>query len=507
MLSLLTNTVDASASSSSTTVLYPTVDNLMVFISLVLLSFILPLAILFAKVFFKDRRMYAAKVLHAEFPELAKTYTFRFALAKYVDTNDASASIRELLANYRTSQTIRNCRSELLAYVLPAIAYGVICAAGFYTAMMVRVVDIDNPDHFDNYLIYGMRVAGDAASPAGKLSPGGASTDAPASTGARPGATSVDEAPPIAGAAPTSQQTGLSSGIGATSTAVADRKNGLREYGRGTIAVSVAGFIGAYLWTLIFLARRVTNFDLSPFSFLRATIQICLACFVCIFLRHLYDSISYAVWQSASPMQNTVPATSSWLLTVAFLIGFYPALGLNYLQERFAFLRFKTRNAHAEALSRELSLDMVDGIDSYIKFRLGEYEIEDIQNLALANPIQLFIETPYTLRKIVDWVAQAQLILEVDNSKILDLRNLNVRTSLDLLRFGETEEGQNILGGILHPTQSDGAGANNLIKQGLRPFSGKAHVRALQDIVEIITEKQPLLANDDTLGASLAAAE
>src|SRR3954454_7716572 len=95
----------------------------------------------------------------------------------------------------------------------------------------------------------------------------------------------------------------------------------IERYGKGTIAVSVAAFISSYLWTLIFLGRRVTNFDLSPFSFLRATIQICLACFVCIFLRHLYDSISNAVWQSASPVQNTVPATSSWLLTVAFLIG------------------------------------------------------------------------------------------------------------------------------------------------------------------------------------------
>jgi hypothetical protein len=205
--------------------------------------------------------------------------------------------------------------------------------------------------------------------------------------------------------------------------------------------------------------------------------------------------------------QNTTPATSGWLLALAFLIGFYPALGLNYLQERFAFLRFKTRNANADALSRELPLDMVDGIDSYIKFRLGEYEIEDIENLALANPIQLFIETPYTLRKVVDWVAQAQLILEVDNSKIADLRNLNVRTSLDFLRFGETEEGQTILGGILHPTQGGGIGESKMIKQRLRTFQGKPHVRALQEIVEIIAGKQPPLANDDAPDAPAQAAE
>jgi hypothetical protein len=113
-------------------------------------------------------------------------------------------------------------------------------------------------------------------------------------------------------------------------------KKEVEEYGRGTIAVSVAAFVGAYLWTLIFLARRVTNFDLSPFSFLRATIQICLACFVSVFLRHLYDSVSQLVWQTSST-QSVAPTTSSWLLVLAFLIGFYPALGLNYLQERFAF--------------------------------------------------------------------------------------------------------------------------------------------------------------------------
>jgi hypothetical protein len=280
-------------------------------------------------------------------------------------------------------------------------------------------------------------------------------------------------------------------GASATSPALAaDHMEEIRRYGRGTVAVSVAAFIGAYLWTLIFLARRVTNFDLSPFSFLRATIQICLACFVCIFLRHLYDSVSQVIWQTSASAQNNTPTTSSWLLTLAFLIGFYPALGLNYLQERFAFLRFKTRNASADALARELSLDMVDGIDSYIKFRLGEYEIEDIENLALANPIQLFIETPYTLRKIIDWVGQAQLILEVDNSKIGDLRNLNVRTSLDFLRFGESEDGKTILGGLLHPTQGGATGDNKMINERLRTFSGKPHIKALQDMIDIIAAPQ-----------------
>src|SRR5262249_46564514 len=139
----------ASAAAETATL---SMDNLVVFISMLLLSFVLPLAILFAKVFFKDRRIYAGKLLAAEFEELAKTYTFRFALAKYVDTG--RTSIRDSLASYDRSNIFRTCRSELPAYLLPVLAYAVICAAGFYTAIMVKIVDVDKPDHFDNYLIY-----------------------------------------------------------------------------------------------------------------------------------------------------------------------------------------------------------------------------------------------------------------------------------------------------------------------------------------------------------------
>jgi hypothetical protein len=135
---------------------------------------------------------------------------------------------------------------------------------------------------------------------------------------------------------------------------------------------------------------------------------------------------------------------------------------------------------------------MVDGIDSYIKFRLGEYEIEDIENLALANPIQLFIETPYPLRKIIDWVGQAKLLIEVDSAKISELRNLNVRTSLDFLTFGETEDGKRILGGFLHPMQASDSDGNKIMNERLRTFRDKAHVKALQEIIEIIRAPRAL---------------
>jgi hypothetical protein len=77
----------------------------------------------------------------------------------------------------------------------------------------------------------------------------------------------------------------------------------------------------------------------------------------------------------------------------------------------------------------DLPLQLVRGINVWKEFRLEEEGIEDIQNLATADVIDLAVKSHYAIRTLIDWVDQSILIVRLGKEKTNKLWDLGVPVS------------------------------------------------------------------------------
>jgi hypothetical protein len=193
-------------------------------------------------------------------------------------------------------------------------------------------------------------------------------------------------------------------------------------------AAAIAGFafLGGYVFNLRYLITQTLNQELSALAFVRSALRLLQGVILAMAVYH----VGAASLGGADGLQSGTLAAA---LLLAFVLGYFPDLGIARIAEM-ARVHVKTVNKSALSEAKIVPLEMIDGIDHEIAFRLQESNLYDVQNLAVANPLELYAETPYTLLQTFDWILQAQLCLSVGPRSFIELKKHRIRTIFDLER-------------------------------------------------------------------------
>lgn len=195
------------------------------------------------------------------------------------------------------------------------------------------------------------------------------------------------------------------------------------EFRRNIVSIGMA-FLGAYLWSIQYLFRRITTLDLPP------------AAYYSIGTRMIYSSFIAVIFQYFLNSTGVLADTklNAQFIAISFLIGIFPERALAFMYDSLGRIFNRAKNS-----ANSLGLEMIEGIGSYHKARLSELGIDNVQNLAHASLLELILKTPFRPRVIVDWMAQARLCLEF-KEKTNAIRAAGVRTILDLQELDRAED-------------------------------------------------------------------
>jgi len=187
----------------------------------------------------------------------------------------------------------------------------------------------------------------------------------------------------------------------------------------GPWAMLEFGFFGAYAFAISMLVRRFYQSDLRPSAYATVVLRIILVLLIVITLHQLF---------AVTATENL--AAQQTEMVVAFVVGFFPLIGLQALQRAAG----KALHVAVPQLSPEYPLNQLDGLNIWYEARLVEEGVEDMQNLTTMNLVDVILHTRAPVGRLIDWVDQAFLLIHLDRAtrkELLSARDATGGEALD----------------------------------------------------------------------------
>jgi hypothetical protein len=166
------------------------------------------------------------------------------------------------------------------------------------------------------------------------------------------------------------------------------------------------GFLGAYAFVTSMLIRRFFQSDLRPSAYATGVYRITLVLLIVTVLHQVLGGAAVVAGHAE--------------LAVAFVVGFFPLVGLQALQR----VTSRALGRFVPPVTSEYPLDQLDGFNLWYEARLTEEGVEDMQNLTTMNLVDVILHTRVPAGRLVDWIDQAFLLTHLEPVDRDDLDHL-----------------------------------------------------------------------------------
>jgi hypothetical protein len=235
------------------------------------------------------------------------------------------------------------------------------------------------------------------------------------------------------------------------------------------------GWSGAVAYSLFMIGRRFLDYDLTPRVYIYTATRFTLA-----FVIGAVVGVLLGVTTTAAG--TSFDLTLSTVAVVAFVIGFFPERGWEFLSQA---ARASLRQSRRD--SKEVRLSAIEGMSIFQQGRLRQDGIENVQNLAAANVPALVANTPFSVGQLIDWIDQAILLVYTSDDQSRALAKLGIIRASDVLANTLHDDTREALISSLGEKKADALQISEVIGNTVSGFNPEQAAQALAEVGKIET--------------------